>query len=42
MTNRGSDYQRMRKGESKKMLAIIQSRKDSKSRGPKLKKINKS
>lgn len=37
MSNRGSEYQRMRKGESKKMLAIIQSRRDSKVISPKLK-----
>lgn len=32
MTNRNSDYQRMRPGESKKCLAAVASRKDSEGR----------
>lgn len=30
MSNRGTDYQRMKKGESRKVLAIAQSRRDLK------------
>lgn len=32
MSNRGSEYSRMKKGETKKLLAIVQSRRDTNGR----------